>query len=93
VSERGEAIIRILVGIISGVILGIWKFAVGILTIFHWIYVILTGERHEGIAKFSNLYCTQHYKFSRYITFVTNERPFPFNETGKDILPVVMKKK
>ena len=92
-SERGEAIVRIFVGIVSGIILGIWKIAVEILTIFHWIYVILTGERHEGIAKFSNKYCTQDYKFNRYITFATNERPFPFNESGKDILPVVMKKK
>jgi hypothetical protein len=93
VSEREEAIIRIIVLIVSGIILQIWKAVVAILTIFHWIYVILTGERHLGLAKFSNMYCTQHYKFNRYITFVTNERPFPFNETGKDILPVVMKKK
>jgi hypothetical protein len=93
VSERGEAIIRIFVSIVSGILLNFWKFAVAILTIFHWVYVILTGERHEGIAKFSNHYCTQDYRFNRYMTFATNERPFPFTESGKDILPVVMKKK
>ena len=92
-SEREEAIIRIFVGIVSGILLEIWKFVVAILAIFHWIYVILTGERHAGLAKFSNQYCTQKYKFNRYMTFVTNERPFPFNGSGKDVLPVVMKKK
>jgi hypothetical protein len=93
VSERGEAIVRIFIGIVSGILLHIWEIVVAILAIFHWIYVILTGERHAGLAKFSNQYCTQDYKFNRYMTFVTNERPFPFNGTGKDVLPVSIKKK
>ena len=92
-SERMEALMRIVVGIISGIILGIWKFVISVLAVFHWFYVIIVGKRNQELANISNQYCTQAYKFVRYMTFVTNERVFPFEQLGKDTLPVEMKKK
>lgn len=80
--ERAEAILRIIVGVISGFILGLWKAIVQIITILHWIYVIFTGKRHKGLAEFCNIWNTQVYRFIRYMTFTTNERPFPFTALG-----------
>ncbi|MEK6947484.1 MAG: DUF4389 domain-containing protein [Nanoarchaeota archaeon] len=92
-SERKEAWMRIIVGIVSGIILSLWKTLVMALTIFHWIYVMFSGKRSGGIAEFCNLWTTQAYRFVRYMTFSTNSRPFPFSELGDAMHPVEFKTK
>ncbi|MAH32799.1 hypothetical protein CL615_00225 [archaeon] len=91
-TERTEALLRILIGIISGLILGIWKVVVQVVVILHWFYTIITGKRSKALADFSNMWITYVYNFLRYMTFATNKRPFPFNDFGKDIEKVDMKK-
>jgi|TARA_B100002003_G_C13702104_1_gene352978 hypothetical protein len=78
-SERVEALMRIVVGIISGIILGLWKTLIQVVGIIHWIIVIVGGKRQRGIAEFSEIWNSQMYVFLRYMTFVSNKRPFPFN--------------
>jgi hypothetical protein len=85
VSERWEAWMRIIVGIITGIILGLWKVVVQILGFIHWIIVVITGKRNKAIADFSELWNTQMYIYLRYMTFVQNERPFPFGELSKEM--------
>jgi len=84
-NERKEAWMRILVCIVSGIILGLWKGLIQILAIVHWFIVIFTKKRKRGIAKFSEIWNTQTYIFLRYMTFVSNYRPFPFNSIEKSI--------
>ena len=91
-SERKEAWMRILVGIVSGIIIGLWKAVVEIASIFHWFYVLFTGKRSKGIAEFCNLWIPNAYRFIRYMAFTTNVRPFPFNDMEKPMHPVEMKK-
>ena len=83
--ERLEALMRIVVGIISGIILGLWKALIQILGVVHWVIAIIAGRRNKGIAEFSEIWNTQMYVFLRYMTFVTNERPFPFTGLTKNI--------
>lgn len=92
-SERKEAWMRIVVGIISGIIIGLWKAVVEVISIFHWFYVLFTNKRNKDIAEFCNLWTTQAYRFIRYMTFTTNSRPFPFSDLGNVLHPVEMKKK
>jgi len=80
VSERGEAWMRILVGIVSGVILSIWKTLVIILAVVNWFVVLFSGKRDKGIAMFCEYWNSESYRYFKYLTGVTNERPFPFNE-------------
>lgn len=89
--ERSEALMRIFVAIISGIILGLWKVIIQVVVVIHWIYVIFVGKRNKGLADFCNMWVTYAYNFIRYITFSTNKRPFPFGEFGKDIEKVDMK--
>ncbi len=84
-SERIEALMRIVVGIVSGIILGLWKALVQVLAVVNWIVVIITGERNKGMADFCEIWNTQVYIFLRYMTFVTNERPFPFEKLDKNM--------
>jgi hypothetical protein len=78
--ERKEAWFRIIVAIISGIILNIWKGLIGLITVIHWFIVVFSGKRNKELAMFCEYWNTQIYKFIRYLTFVSNERPFPFTK-------------
>lgn len=84
-SERAEALLRIVIGIVSGFILGIWKMIIQLLTLVHWIIVIIIGQRNKSIAEFCEMWNTQIYVYLRYITFVLNKRPFPFDDLKKNL--------
>jgi sorbitol-specific phosphotransferase system component IIC len=84
-SERKEALMRILIGIVTGIILSVWRALIQILVIFHFIYVLITGERMKELAEFCEIWNTQIYKFLHYMTFNTNERVFPFAPLGKNL--------
>ena len=43
-AERKEAFMRIIVAVVSGIILGLWKVLIQVLTVIHWIYVIFSGN-------------------------------------------------
>ena len=90
-SERTEAWMRIVVAIVSGIILGLWKIAVQVVSIIHWFYVVFLGKRNRDLAEFCNSWNTQIYRYIRYMTFATNTRPFPFSEMGKVIEPIEFK--
>lgn len=81
--ERTEILMRIIIAIISGIILGAWRWFVVIITIFNWIYSLFVGRRNKEIAVLSEIWNTQWYIFQRYLLLVTNERPFPFNKLTK----------
>ena len=81
--ERLEALIRIPIAIISGIILELWGILTTILVIINFFFVIFTGKRNKDLVNFTNLYVNYMYKVLRYVTFNTNERPFPFKDMGK----------
>ena len=82
-SERKEAWFRIIVGIVTGIILNIWKGLICVLAIIHWFIVLFSGKRNKSLAEFSEYFNTELYKFSRYMSFVSNKRPFPFSNLEK----------
>lgn len=81
--ERKEILWRILIGIVSGIILDIWSVFVLVISAFNWIYTLIVGKRIKEIAELSDIWSTQLYTYFRYVTLVTNERPFPFNDLTK----------
>jgi hypothetical protein len=78
-SERKEAWFRIIVAIVTGIILNVWQGLIAILSIINWFVVIFSGKRNKSLAEFSEYFNTELYKFARYMTFVSNKRPFPFS--------------
>lgn len=84
-SERKEAWMRIVVGIVSGIVLGVWRYFIFVLGVLHWFYVVFSGKRNKEFANLCEIWNTQVYVFLRYLTFVTNERPFPFTSLEKNI--------
>jgi len=83
--ERMEALMRIVVGIVSGIIIYVWGYLIGVFFIINFFYKIFTGKRLDELAKMSETWNTQNYHFIRYMTFCTNEKPFPFEELKEDL--------
>lgn len=84
-NERKEVLMRILVLIVSGIILSVWKCVNQILILVNWVITLITAKRNKGIANFCEIWNTQVYKFLVYMSMVTNERPFPFTRLAKRI--------
>ena len=78
--ERKEAWFRIIVAVISGIILAVWRYLIGALVIVHWLIVVFGGKRNKELALFCEYFNTEAYKFMRYLSFVSNKRPFPFTK-------------
>ena len=83
VGERVEALLRIIVAIVSGIILGVWRYLIFVLAIVNWFVVIFSGKRDKGLADFCEYWNSEFYRYIRYLTFETNERPFPFSSLKK----------
>lgn len=84
-NEKKEGWMRLVVCVVSGVILWAWNVLIKCLVILNWLITIFSGKRHKGMADFCEIWNTQSYVFMRYMTFVTNERPFPFQNLEKNI--------
>jgi len=82
-SERKEAWFRIIVAIISGIILAVWKVLIVMFTVLNWIIVVFSGKRNKSLAELSEYWNTETYKYIRYLTFVSNKRPFPFSDAER----------
>ena len=82
-SERIEILWRILVAIVTGIILGVWRWLIVVIAIVHLVIVLIKGRRDLGLADFCEYWNSEFYRYVRYLTFVTNERPFPFSELKK----------
>jgi len=63
VSERKEAWFRIIVGIISGIILGVWRYLILILAIVNWIVVVFSGKRNKDMANLCEYWNTEIFNF------------------------------
>ena len=84
-SERSEILMRLVVLVITGIILAVWKYLIVVFFIINWFYVLFTGKRLKQLAEMSEVWNTQWYIFQRYLIFVTNKRPFPFEKLEKSM--------
>jgi len=84
-SERKEAWMRIIVLVITGIILGVWRWLIGIFVLINFIYTIFAGKRLKELAEMSEVWNSQWYTFQRYIIFLSNKRPFPFTSLEKSM--------
>lgn len=82
--ERTEILLRIPIAIVSGIILGVWRYFIFVICIVNWIYTLFAGKRMKQLAELSEVWNTQVYTYLRYLTLVNNDRPFPFNDLTKN---------
>ena len=81
--ERKETLMRIPIGIVSGIVMGVWAYFVLVLGIVNFFYTIFKAKRMKNLADMSEIWNTQQYIFYRYMIFESNQRPFPFKSLQK----------
>lgn len=77
--SKKEVWMRIPIGIVSGVILKVWSCFVFVFALVQFILLLLDKKEKEFSNMFS-LFAEQVYCFFKYITFISEEKPFPFSE-------------
>jgi len=85
--ERVEALIRIPLAILYGVVIYGVSIAAGIVTIIQFFYTLILGRRHKGMARFVNSASSLRYHIDRYQGFATNEKPLFGGPGWEETLP------
>jgi len=74
-SHRIELIVRIIWGIVAGIVLGIFSIVASVIWFVQLLYIIVTGYRHKGMQSFIKTVAIQHFRLSAYLSLLTDERP------------------
>ncbi len=83
--EIKEAWMRIVVLLVSGIVLSVWRYFVMVLAIVNFFYTVFKAKRMKSLADMSEVWNTQYYIFQRYMIFESNKRPFPFKKIEKSM--------
>src|SRR3989344_6645605 len=83
-SERKEALMRIPILVVSGIVIGVWSYFILVLGIINFFYALFKAKRMKNLAEMSEIWNTHNYIFYRYMTFESNFRPFPFTKIQKN---------
>jgi hypothetical protein len=83
--ENKDAWMRLPIGIVSGAIIYVWSYLIGLFFIINIVNKIISGKRLEELSKMSEVWNTQNYHFIRYMTFCSNRKPFPFDKLREDL--------
>ena len=81
--NKKELWMRIPVFILSGIILHVWGFFVLIFSLAQLVLLLVEGKKEKEFTHISSMFSNQIYTFFKYITFLSDERPFPFSKIKK----------
>ncbi|WP_297067383.1 DUF4389 domain-containing protein [Thermococcus sp.] len=85
--ERIEALLRIPLAILYGVIVYALNLVAGVVIVIQFFYTLILGRRHKGMARFTNQYSSFLYHVNRYSNFATNEKPLFGGPGWEEVLP------
>ncbi len=71
--------LRLFFMLVISFLYGISRVVTGAVVIIQFFWVLFTGEVNENIQQFGQRLATYTYQIIRYLTFNTEERPFPFD--------------
>ena len=71
--------LRLLFMIVLAFIYGISRIVVGAVVVLQFLVVLFTGETNERLRAFGRSLSTYTYQVLLYLTYNTEERPFPFD--------------
>ena len=83
--ETRGVLMRIPIFIVSGFILNIWGFFICIFSLVQLILILVEKKSNKELLRMCNVYIIQLYIFAKYVTFLSDKRPFPFGDLEKEI--------
>jgi hypothetical protein len=75
---------RALFMILFGIIYSIAEIVLGAVVIFQFLFVLFTSDKNERLLRFGKELCTFIYQVFLFLTFNTEEKPFPFADWPKE---------
>lgn len=77
--KRGSTWMRLVFMIICAMLYQVAEFVVGVVIVVQFFWVLFTGATNPGLVETGQSLSTYAYQVLRYLTFNTEERPFPFD--------------
>jgi len=74
-ATRVELLVRIVWGIVAGIVLSLFSIVAGILFIVQILHVLIYARRHKGMQSFIKTVLVQRFRLSAYLLLLTDERP------------------
>lgn len=71
--------LRLLFMIVLAFIYGLSRIVVGAVVVLQFLWVLFTGETNERMTVFGKSLATYTYQILLYLTYNSDERPFPFD--------------
>jgi len=71
--------LRLFFMVVLALIYGVSRIVVGAVVVIQFFWVLFTAETNDDLKRFGQQLATYTYQIVRYLTFNTEERPFPFD--------------
>jgi Domain of unknown function (DUF4389) len=81
--------LRLLFMIVMAVLYAVARIVITVVAIVQFLYVLFTGETNPRLKELGSSLATYDYQIVRYLTFNTEERPFPFDTDWPSPRPLV----
>jgi Flp pilus assembly protein TadB len=77
--RSGSTWLRLLFMIVVAFLWSVSRIVTGAVVVLQFFWVLFTGSTNENLLKFGESLATYSYQIIRYLTFNTEQRPFPFD--------------
>jgi hypothetical protein len=79
--------VRLFFMIVFAFLYGLSRLVIGAVVVIQFFYVLLTGETKEQLKTFGHSLAIYSYEIIDYLTFNTDDKPFPFEGSWPTSLP------
>jgi uncharacterized protein YqhQ len=79
--------VRLFFMIVLAFLYGLSRFVIGAVIVIQFFYVLLTGKTKDVLKSFGHSLAIYSYEVIDYLTFNTDEKPFPFDGNWPTSLP------
>jgi Flp pilus assembly protein TadB len=77
--KRGSTWLRLFFMLVVVILYSVSRVIVSVVVLFQFFWVLLSGETNKSLENFGQSLATYTYQIINYLTFNTEERPFPFD--------------
>jgi hypothetical protein len=81
--NRGTVAIRIILAIPHLLIVGVWGYAIELVSVIHWFIQVFTGKRNQGLFNFTNRYLAYASHVNTYVGLLFDDYPGFIDDAGK----------
>ncbi len=90
--ESKDAWIRVLFVVLFWVVFYVTQFVIAVVVVAQCAFTVFTGKANHNLLKFGDMLGKYVHDILRFVTYNTDQRPFPFNDFPKSDLVITENK-